>query len=72
MRAEAGMATALVRGTTRVGRIVVRASAFDLKSAEIEIVSRPIAPPAKPSSPPSVRVHVQDVHRRQRDAVVVK
>ena len=72
MRAEAGIATALVRSTTCADKITVRASAFDLKPAEIEIVSRPAAPVVRPVSPQPARVHLQDVHRRQRDAVVVE
>ena len=39
VRAEAGIATVLVRATTRPGPIIVRASAFGLTSSEIEVNS---------------------------------
>ena len=40
MRAEAGIATALVRATATAGKIIVNATAFGLADGEIEIVSR--------------------------------
>ena len=41
VRAEAGIATVLIRSTATPGRIKVRATAFGLKPAEIEIESKP-------------------------------
>jgi beta-galactosidase len=43
VRAEAGIATALIRATTKPGTIAVRASAFGLSSAEQEIRTVPAA-----------------------------
>ncbi|MGC2164311.1 MAG: sugar-binding domain-containing protein [Silvibacterium sp.] len=40
VRAEAGIATVLIRPTTRAGSITVEASAFGLKTATLEFVSR--------------------------------
>jgi beta-galactosidase len=40
-RAEAGIATALVRASTTAGEITVQATAFGLKPAEVKIVSKP-------------------------------
>ena len=41
VRAEAGIATALVQAGERAGRIVVKATAFGLTAAEVEINSLP-------------------------------
>jgi beta-galactosidase len=41
VRAEAGIATVLIRATTKPGAITIRASGFGLKSAETEIKSIP-------------------------------
>ena len=43
VKAEAGIATALVRSTTKPGRIVVRASSFGLSPGEVIIESKPLA-----------------------------
>ena len=40
VRAEAGIATVLVRGTTHAGAITVRASGFGLKPAEVKVESK--------------------------------
>jgi beta-galactosidase len=43
VRAEAGIATALVRTTTSAGPVIVRAISSDLKSAELRFESKPAA-----------------------------
>jgi beta-galactosidase len=48
VRAEAGIATALIRSTTKPGTITVRATGFGLKPAETEIKSIPARTPAWP------------------------
>jgi beta-galactosidase len=50
LRAEAGIATALLRPTTHPGPIAVRASAFGLKPAEIRLQSVPGKMPIWPNS----------------------
>jgi len=42
MRAEAGIATGLIRATTKAGTITVEASAFGLTSASLQFSSRPL------------------------------
>jgi beta-galactosidase len=49
VRADAGIATALIRATTKPGPISVRASAFDLKPAEQELRSVPMKVPVWPA-----------------------
>jgi beta-galactosidase len=44
MRAEAGIATGLIRATTKAGTITVEASAFGLKSATLQFSSRQLRP----------------------------
>ncbi|MBC8105315.1 MAG: hypothetical protein H7Z14_01900, partial [Anaerolineae bacterium] len=43
VRAEAGIATALIRSTNIAGRLIVRATTFGLAAGEVEIISRPYA-----------------------------
>lgn len=50
MRAEAGIATVLLRATTRPGLIIVRASASGLKPAEIQLSSVRMLAPIWPNS----------------------
>ena len=50
VRAEAGIATALVRATTKPGTITVRASGFGLTPAEQEIKSVAVQSPVWPRS----------------------
>jgi beta-galactosidase len=44
MRAEAGIATGLIRATSKAGTITVEASAFGLKSATVQFSSRQVGP----------------------------
>jgi beta-galactosidase len=41
VRAQAGIATALIRSTTKPGVITVEATAFGLKTAKLQFSSRP-------------------------------
>ena len=54
-RAEAGIATALVRSTTQPGDITVRATAFGLSAGEVTIRAVAEAPAARLDTPPRRR-----------------